>query len=99
MGTRMLPNMRNSRTNVASAINAAAIGSRENSDALESTSSAEAPPTSTGKGAGLWRTAFASRSPASEYGSTDGTTDSHVASRAWKRAVNGPGPATCWPLM
>src|SRR4029450_9256866 len=90
MGTRMLPNIMNRSTKVASAINPATTGSREDRDAFESRSSAD----EDRERRGVLRTDLASRSPASEYGSTAGTTDSQVASRATKRGVIGPGPAT-----
>ena len=81
-GTTTLPNIRNSSTKVASATRPSAIGRRAKIDSFESTSSADGPVTRTGNGARVSRTALARRSPASEYGSTDGTTESQVASSA-----------------
>src|SRR6266487_171473 len=77
-GTTTLPVMRNSTVKVTSAISPPAIGRRPNSECFESTSCADDPPTLTGNGAGVWRTALTSRSPAGDTGSTAGTTDRNV---------------------
>ena len=84
-----LPVIRNSSTKVTRAMMAAATGSSPNSDALVSTSWAEGPVTWAPSGAGRSRTAATSSSPASEKGSTDGTTDSQVPLAAAKRRASG----------
>src|SRR5438105_10581301 len=77
-GTRRLPAIRNRTTKVTRPINPSAYGTKRNSVALESTSSADGPPTWTGNGADSARTCFTRSSPRFESGSTEGTTDSHV---------------------
>ena len=90
--------MRNRRTNVIRAMMPAASGSRPRTAALASTSSADGPATSTGKGASRARTAWTSVSPSAESGSTEGTTDSHVPpSGDAKRPEASLGGATCAP--
>src|SRR4051812_43237092 len=90
IGTRRLPKRRNSTTNVVITMMPAASGMLENSESFESTSSADGPPTSAGAGAGTARTAWTTASPWADIGSTDGTTDSHVASGEAKRADAAP---------
>src|ERR1044072_2390321 len=68
-GTRPLPDIRNSTTNVPSPITPAAAGTRPKMLDFESTSSAAEPPTCVANGAGTALTAFAVDSPAFEYGS------------------------------
>ena len=77
-GTRTLPNMRNRTTKVTRAMMPAASGSRSRMAALESTSSADGPATSTGKGASRARTSWTRASPSADSGSTDGTTENQV---------------------
>ena len=71
---------------------------RPSSELLLSTSCADGPFTSTAPiGDGRSRTSWVSCSPASDNGSTDGTTLNHVPWSASKRAVTAPGPAIDWP--
>ncbi len=99
IGTRIPPNIMNSRKNVAIAMIPSASGSLLKSEAFESTNRALGPPTSTGEGAVRSRTRCVSASPCGESGSTVGTTESHVPSavRLVNRAVSVPGPTTCLP--
>ena len=66
---------------------------------FESTSWAAEPPTRTGNGASICRMSVARASPASDIGSTEGITRSHVASpfASTNRADAGPAGATCAP--
>ena len=98
-GTSKLPKSRNSTTKVTKAMKATANGSRANSDAFVSTRSADGPPTSAGAGAGTARTAWTTASPSPEIGSTEVTTDSHVASAPSNRADAALGGATWLPPM
>ena len=77
-GTSRLPNMRNSNTNVDTAIRPSAIGMRSNIAAFASTRSAEVPPTTTENGMSRLRMSCTSCSPSPETGSTFGTTENHV---------------------
>src|SRR5215207_180079 len=72
--------------NVVTTMMRAARGMLENSEAFESTNSADGPPTRAGAGAGTARTSWTTASPSADIGSTPGTTDSHVASGAENRA-------------
>src|SRR2546423_1081298 len=92
-GTSRLPDIRNRTVKVTTTMARAASGSSPNSESLESTSWAEGPPTVTWKGAGEARTAWTRASPSADTGSTEGTTESHVESAAWKRTLDGPGGA------
>ena len=97
-GTSRLPTIRNRSTKVLTATSASASGRRRPRTALPSTRRAESPPTRTGNGAGVARTAFTSFSPAGENGSTDGTTDSHVPRpAAVKRRDSSLGPRRLKP--
>jgi hypothetical protein len=74
-GTTMLPNIMNSSTKVTTAMMATATGRSPRSDAVESTSWADCPPTVTSsKGASTARTSRTKRSPSADSGSTAGTT-------------------------
>ena len=96
-GTTTLPNIRNSSTNVMTAMIPTASGRRLMSAWLVSTSWADEPPTSTGNGASASRRSWTSCSPSDEIGSTDGTTDSHVPSSDSKRSVSAPSTGTRCP--
>ena len=85
-GTTRLPNIMNSSTKVTRAMMSAAIGSLPNSEDLVSTSRADWPPTFTGNGASIARTAPTRLSPFADNGSTDGITFRYVASAPLKRA-------------
>src|SRR3954452_22763366 len=98
-GITTLPVNRNSTTNVMRLMMASAIGSREAIEALESTSCAERPVTSTRKGADVLRTSCTRCSPWAETGSTLGTTDSHVPCGLAKRWDAGLAPMIWWPPM
>ena len=87
-GTTTLPNIRNSSTNVATAIHSAASGIRPNSESLLSTSCADGPVTSRCPiGEGRSRTSWASCSPAADSGSIDGTTLTQVPRSLSNRCV------------
>ena len=93
IGTTTLPNIRNNSTKVEIAIHNAAHGMRLSSELLLSTSCADGPFTSTVPiGDGRSRTSWVSCSPASDNGSIDGTTLSHVPTSPSNRAATAPGP-------
>src|SRR6266511_4569711 len=88
-GMTTLPVNRNSTTKVISTMMAAAAGRCPDSDALVSTSWAEAPVTIPPRGEGSSRMLATSCSPAGEYGCTEGTTDNQVPSAPAKRLASG----------
>src|SRR4051794_4293104 len=93
-GTSRLPNSRKRTTKVVTTMMPAASGMLAKSETFESTSSADGPPTRAGAGAGTARTSWTTASPWADIGSTDGTTDSQVASGATNRAEAGLAGAT-----
>src|ERR1700692_4782083 len=100
VGTRRLPNIKNSVTNVTRATMPSAHGTLAKMAALESTSCADEPVTSTGHGAGTARTGCARVSPSGDCGSrvATGTADSHVPVGLANRWLAGDAGATCVPL-
>ena len=77
-GTSRLPVIRNSRTNVASAMIPSVHGRTRSTDSFVSTSVADSPVTVNANGAVVARMSFTSCSPAAECGSMSGTTESQV---------------------
>ncbi len=98
-GTRRLPVIRNSSTNVATAISASVHGRTARTDAFVSTSVADSPATENANGAAVARMSRTSRSPAAECGSTLGTTDSQVPAvpRTGMSWSTGASSTTCTP--
>src|SRR5579864_7715558 len=99
VGTSRLPNIRNSVMKVTSATIPSASGTLAKMAALESTSWAADPVTSTGHGEGTARTRCTRCSPAGDCGCSDetGTTDSHVPVGLAKRADAEEAGATWAP--
>src|SRR5579862_788715 len=100
VGTSRLPNMRNKVMNVTSATIPSAHGTLAKMAALESTSWAADPVTSTGHGGGTARTRCTRCSPAGDCGCSDatGTTESHVPVGLAKRADAAEAGATRAPF-
>ena len=74
-----------------------ARGSRSNSAALTSTSSAERPPTDAGTGEGSARTRLTSSSASGDIAGTADSTIRSVASSETRPAAAGPGGSVCRP--
>ncbi len=105
-GTTSEPNIRNSNTNVVTAMMPSAQGRDPMREAFESTSSAAPPCTRTANGASASRMSPINASPSSDDGDTSAMTDRYVpvSSGEAKRRELSPGdatraPAACEPAM